>query len=189
MDMLTVALGVEKPSIYANFGSKKDLYLEALAHYQTILMAKVSEDLRSGTTAREGIERLMRNLMAHDNSEIRRGCMATNSALEMADLDPDIRARIKAAFDELLSMLTQAIRRGQQEGDIRKDRPAGALAQFIVSCFGGARVLEKTSAEASHWPETLQLALSVLDPVVRATAGASTSKGTRASSRKSRSIR
>ncbi|MGH8524776.1 MAG: TetR/AcrR family transcriptional regulator [Gammaproteobacteria bacterium] len=164
MDMLTAALGVEKPSIYANFGSKKELYLEALASYQTMLMARVSGDLQSGGSARKGVNQLICNLLAPNHAKIRRGCMATNSTLEMADLDPEIQARVKETFKEMLAALTQAIRRGQQDGDIRNDRSAGALAQFIVGCVGGTRVLEKTSVETPHWAETVRLALSVLDP-------------------------
>ena len=182
MDMLTDALGVEKPSIYANFGSKKALYLEALARYQSMLMARVTSDLQAGSSAREGLNQLMRNLLVPNHGLIRRGCMATNSALEMADLDPDIQARVKETYRELLTALTQAIHRGQQEGDIRNDRSAGALAQFIVSCFGGSRVLEKTSVETPHWAETVNIALSVLDPPVnirRSTTGRAS--GTRGS--------
>ena len=180
MEMLTAALGVEKPSIYSNFGSKKELYLEALSQYRTMLMERVSRDLQSGTRAREGLDRLISNLLAPSNAAIRRGCLATNSALEMADLDADVRALVKTTFADLLATLTQAIRRGQQEGDIRDDRSAASLAQFVASCFGGARVLEKSSIDTSHWAETGRLILSVLDPpkTSRRSAGAgSTSRG------------
>lgn len=164
MDMLTSALGVEKPSIYSNFGSKKDLYLEALDHYRAMLMSRITEGLQRGKNAREGLDLVMSELMAPNNARLRRGCLTTNSALEMADVDPDIRARIRETFNDLFGLLTRTIRRGQQEGSIRDDQPAGALAQFLVSCFEGVRVLEKTSAEMPHWLETARLALAVLDP-------------------------
>src|ERR1700733_13813544 len=41
MDMLTERLGVEKPSIYASFGSKHKLYLSALGHYREWLIGSV----------------------------------------------------------------------------------------------------------------------------------------------------
>ena len=163
MDMLTEVLGVEKPSIYANFGSKKQLFLEALGHYRTTLIGRVSADLKQGISARQGLDRLVRNLMAPSNAQIRRGCLATNSALEMADLDPEIRAHVTATFSEFLALLTRAIRRGQSEGDIRQDQSAGALAQFLISCFGGVRVLEKTGVESSYWLAAARITLSALD--------------------------
>lgn len=164
MDMLTSALGVEKPSIYSNFGSKKDLYLEALDHYRAMLMSRIKTSLERGANAREALHLLMVELMAPNNARIRRGCLATNSALEMAEVDPEISVRIKQTFDDLFGLMTQTVRRGQRDGSIRDDRPAGALAQFLVSCFEGVRVLEKTSAELPHWQETARLALAVLDP-------------------------
>lgn len=183
MDMLTSALGVEKPSIYSNFGSKKDLYLEALDHYQAMLMTRIKSSLERGANARESLDLLMAELMAPNNARIRRGCLATNSALEMAEADPDIRARIKQTFDDLLGLMSQTIRRGQRDGSIRDDRPAGALAQFLVSCFEGVRVLEKTSAELPHWQETARLALAVLDPQATPAARGTRRKTTRPTAR------
>jgi AcrR family transcriptional regulator len=41
MYMLSEQLGVEKPSIYASFGSKHKLYLSALGHYREWLIGSV----------------------------------------------------------------------------------------------------------------------------------------------------
>lgn len=179
MDMLTSALGVEKPSIYSNFGSKKDLYLEALDHYQAMLMSRIETSLERGANAREGLDLLMIELMAPNNARIRRGCLATNAVLEMAKADPDISARIKQTFDDLFGLMTQSVRRGQRDGSIRDDRPAGALAQFLVSCFEGVRVLEKTSAEMPHWQEAARLALAALDPPTKTLTRGSNRKAAR----------
>lgn len=191
MDMLTAALGVEKPSIYSNFGSKKGLYLEALESYHVMLRSRIASGLQSDVSARDGLDRVMNELMAPSNAAIRRGCLATNSALEIADLDPEIRSRIKETFDDLLGLFTQAIRRGQQDGSIRDDRPAGALAQFLLSCFGGVRVLEKTGVDAPHWSEAARLALSVLDAPAAPRSGKSgpASKAKAAPRRKPKALR
>lgn len=162
MEMLTQALGVEKPSIYSNFGSKKDLFLEALDSYRVMLKLRMSATLARGANAREGLEHLITEMMTPSNAVMRRGCLATNSALEIADLDPEIRSRIRDTFNDVLELFTQAIRQGQQEGDIRDDRSAGALAHFLFTCFGGVRILEKTSIETPHWSEAARLAFSVL---------------------------
>src|ERR1700722_14509117 len=47
MDMLTTAVGVEKPSIYASFGSKNKLYLTALTHYRKWLIGFVRNSISS----------------------------------------------------------------------------------------------------------------------------------------------
>jgi TetR/AcrR family transcriptional repressor of nem operon len=164
MEMLTEALGVAKPSIYANFGSKKALFREVLENYHTTLIAHISQELQKRRSVRESLRQLMCQLMAPDRSEWRRGCLVTNSALEMAHLDADLKACIDKTFSDLMGLFTDAIIRGQQAGEIRTDRSAAALAGFIVSTFQGVRVLEKTGLESVHWLDSVGLAISVLDP-------------------------
>ncbi|MGH8526794.1 MAG: TetR/AcrR family transcriptional regulator, partial [Gammaproteobacteria bacterium] len=163
MEMLADALAVAKPSIYANFGSKKALFLEALKNYQTSFVGRMSSHLQQGHGVRDGLHRLLCDLIAPCMLEVRQGCLATNSVSEMSNLDPDIRAQINHTFHELLRLFTEAIRRGQQLGDIRNQRPAAELATFIVSSLQGVRVLEKTSVDLSHRNGIAWLALSVLD--------------------------
>jgi TetR/AcrR family transcriptional regulator, transcriptional repressor for nem operon len=168
MEMLTDALGVAKPSIYANFGSKKALFREVLENYRAAWIGRISHELQTCRSAREGLSQLMRQLMAPDHGECRRGCMVTNAALEMAHLDPDLSACVDKTFSDLLGLFAEAIGRGQQEGEIRTDLPAASLARFIVSSFQGVRVLEKTGLETDHWLDSVRLVMSVLDPPVLA---------------------
>lgn len=169
MDMLTEALGVARLSIYAIFGSKKALFLKALAHYHSTFFARISNHLEREQSTRAGLYTLMSELMAPRDNGLRRGCFATNVALEMADLDPDIKIRVNAFFQDLVDLFTRAIHRGQQAGEIRQDWPAADLAQFLISSFEGVRVLEKTNVELSRWPDATSLALSVLDDRQRTT--------------------
>jgi len=57
MDMLTERLGVEKPSIYASFGSKHKLYLNALGHYRVWLIASVRHIVSAAPSARAANKR------------------------------------------------------------------------------------------------------------------------------------
>lgn len=164
MEMLTATLGVAKPSIYANFGSKKALFQEVLENYHVTLIGRMSHELQKRHSARESLGQLMRQLMMPDGAESCRGCLVTNSALEIAHLDPDLKACVDRIFGDLLSLFANAISRGQQEGEIRADLPAAALARFIVSSFQGVRVLERTGVETDHWLDSVRLVMSVLDP-------------------------
>lgn len=162
MDMLTNALRVAKPSIYANFGNKKALYLKALEDNHNRFMARVSHDLQKSGSALESLNKLISELMAPNRAHCRRGSLATNSALELADVDPEIRACLNKAFNDLLELFAHAIARGQQQGEIRNNFPASALAHFIFSSVQGIRIMEKTGGEMPHWDEITRLTLSAL---------------------------
>ncbi len=59
MNDLCDAMGIRSPSLYAAFGSKEALYLEAIQHYVQTIGPPVWDKLVEGTTARAGVEKLL----------------------------------------------------------------------------------------------------------------------------------
>lgn len=164
MEMLTTTLGVEKPSVYASFGSKQQLYLEALDQYRQLVIDTVQASLNDAPSARAGLDRTVRRMMARGGRSERKGCFATNSALERADNDPEVQAIIRETFAQLTTVFRKAVQRGQAEGSVRGDRSAELLAHYLVNGIEGARILERTKASNRVMDEAAVLTLSVLDP-------------------------
>ena len=161
--MLTAHLGVEKPSIYASFGSKHDLYLEALRQYRKLMIDTVRELLSAAPTARAAIEQALRTIMPSSGRRKRRGCFATNSTLELADHDPRVLEVLKGTFEELAEVFTAKIRRGQSQGDIRSDVPAETLAQLLINAIEGSRIMEKARLPKFKAAAVAELILGLLD--------------------------
>ena len=59
MNDLCDAMGIRSPSLYAAFGSKEALYLEAIDHYVRTIGHPVWDKLEEGATARAGVENLL----------------------------------------------------------------------------------------------------------------------------------
>src|SRR6201996_9782455 len=59
MNDLCDAMDVRSPSLYAAFGSKEALYLEAVERYVDIQGHRVWDKIDDGATARAGIENLL----------------------------------------------------------------------------------------------------------------------------------
>ena len=59
MNDLCDAMGVRSPSLYAAFGSKEALYLEAIGHYVRTIGPPIWEELAEGATARASVENLL----------------------------------------------------------------------------------------------------------------------------------
>src|SRR5260370_31472836 len=59
MNDLCDAMGIGSPSLYAAFGSKEALYLEAVEYYLRAQGPPIWEKLAEGTTARDGIHNLL----------------------------------------------------------------------------------------------------------------------------------
>jgi len=56
MSDLTEAMGINPPSLYAAFGSKEELYREAIAHYTATESDEIVAPLRQAPTARAAVE-------------------------------------------------------------------------------------------------------------------------------------
>ena len=166
MDMLTTSLGVEKPSVYATFGSKQGLYLEALSQYRQWVIDTMNGLLDGAPNARTGIDRTVRTMMSRGTRTHRKGCFATNSALELSDHDDDARALVRDTFADMAALLRKAIQRAQSEGSVRTDCTAEVLAQYLLNGIEGARILERTKASARSMEEVASLTLRALDPSI-----------------------
>ena len=82
MDDLLEAMQIGRQSLYAAFGDKRRLYVEALERYQQASVAGHLRRLRSGTSPLAGIEALMIGLIPADDAERRLGCMGVGSVAE-----------------------------------------------------------------------------------------------------------
>lgn len=165
MEMLTKELGVEKPSIYAAFGSKRDLYLAALLHYRTSLVKQVADFLESAASPRIGIDRVVRFMMTSlYEPGVQDGCLVTNAALELADHDADVAAHASVMLREIGELFEKALMAGQEAGEVTTRVPADLLAAYLINTVEGARVMEKTRPGKERLQALAQFALAALDP-------------------------
>jgi TetR/AcrR family transcriptional regulator, transcriptional repressor for nem operon len=169
MEMLTRELGVEKPSIYATFGNKRTLYLEALLHYRTSIVRQIAQFLASAPNPRAGIDRVVRFMMTSlYEPGVQEGCMATNAALELADHDPEVAAHVSTMLGEIGSLFEKCLLAGQKSGEVTTRVSAELLAAYLVNAIEGARVMEKTRPGKEKLEALAQFCLSALDPAVDA---------------------
>lgn len=142
---LAEATGVAKGSLYNAFNSKRELFDRALARYD-VLGAEFAEELlsRRGST-RESIRSFLRLLVDSDvERPVRRGCLAVNTAVEMAGHDPEIVRAIRTAQEHTIAALAARIAQGQHGGDVVPEIDAKAFAEFLMNTIVGLRVMAKT---------------------------------------------
>lgn len=160
---LVDATGLGRGSLYAAYANKDGLFEQALRRYLQRAQAHV-EKLRQEGTPIGRLRELMTDIVEADlNASQKRGCLATNSAIEMAGRDPRVADLVRQNFDILTRGIEQAIRRGQTAGEIRPEADAGVLALFLFNAVQGLRVLAKTSR-----PEDQSKLAAVIDQTLAA---------------------
>jgi AcrR family transcriptional regulator len=147
MNDLCDAMGVRSPSLYAAFGSKEALYLEAVEHYVRTQGPPVWDKLAEGATARAGIENL---LIAGTESLPKSratpaGCMAVLAAV--GDEWPTAIARVvKKVRLEMLGMLRSRLETAVAKGELPASTDIDGLSRFYLSVFQGMAIQARDGA-------------------------------------------
>ncbi|WP_067702058.1 TetR/AcrR family transcriptional regulator [Nocardia jejuensis] len=142
---LAAATGIGKGSLYNTFGSKRQLFDQAFAHYSVRGAELAREFLAEPGGTRERVRDFLRMLVDTDLAQpIRRGCMAVNTAVEFAGQDPDIDRAILEATEGVIAALADRIEQGRRDGDIRADIDPRVYAEYLMTTIGGLRIMAKT---------------------------------------------
>jgi TetR/AcrR family transcriptional repressor of nem operon len=156
VDDLTAACGLGRGSLYAAFGSKDALYLQALEHYQTTEGARVRACLAGDAPVAERVRALFERFASDglDDPE-NRGCFMLNAAAERAPHDPatarQVRGGVRAMEDALASELEAA---GRED--------ARALARYLVTALNGVRITAKATRDRAVVTDAIEIALRAL---------------------------
>lgn len=139
LNRIAAATGVSKPSLYAAFGDKEHLYLQALAHYGTRLQAHYTQVLEAEPDARRAIEALLHTAVESSGRGVPGGCMVVAGA---ATCDADgIPSSVRRAISDALSTRVRAIAerlaRAQREGQLSASVDTAALASFYSTVQAG----------------------------------------------------
>jgi TetR/AcrR family transcriptional repressor of nem operon len=136
---LMQAMGLQKGSIYKAFGDKHALFLCALQRYLDQGYEAQRETLAKATSPRAAIQAWLDRLVEAAPAEggSCRGCLAVNTLIELGPHDEQARRVLEAHFERMRNLLMEQIRRGQEQGEIRRDVDAGQCARFLLTMVGG----------------------------------------------------
>src|SRR5437764_11063990 len=109
---LTRAMGINKPSLYAAFGNKEQLFRKALERYQTGPMSFLTEALRQ-PTARAVAEAIFSGFvwMQHDRDKAR-GCLVVSGALACGEEAETVRRELAQVRRAIVTALRERFERG-----------------------------------------------------------------------------
>jgi TetR/AcrR family transcriptional regulator, transcriptional repressor for nem operon len=159
---LAEATGVGKGSLYNAFGSKRQLFDQALARYGRVGAERAGEILSRPGTTRERIRAYLRETVDSDLAQpVRRGCLAVNTAAEFGGHDEGITRTLHGIEERIIGVLENRIDQGRRDGDISSDVDARAAAEFLMNTSVGLRIMAKTH-DARTLYRIIEVALTVL---------------------------
>lgn len=150
---LTGAMGIGSPSLYAAFGSKDELYAEALRHFGERFEALVWGNFRTAATAYDAITALLMDSAAAFTGSCGqndpRGCMVTLSAVG-SEGHVELGERVRAARALAVTRVEQRLGQAVVDGELGADTDIPGLARFVVAVQNGMSILARDGASRAE---------------------------------------
>src|SRR5580704_11461078 len=137
---LTKAMGINRPSLYAAFGNKEQLFRKALDRYQTGPMSFLTEALKE-PTARAAAEAIFSGFIRMQrNREKARGCLIVSGALASGDEAETVRQELAQLRQSIVAVFRKRFERAVEDGDLPKGTDCATLARYVATVLGGLAV-------------------------------------------------
>jgi TetR/AcrR family transcriptional regulator, transcriptional repressor for nem operon len=170
LDDICTATGLGRGSLYAAFGDKHALFLEALGDYCARNESGFEELLRGPDES--ALSRLRCYLtglveLARADEE-RLGCMAGRFAIELGEQDPQVAARIQQDFALQRAALLECVEGAQRAGDLDPAASSGDIAGLLLAITRGMEVIARAGADLATLQATANQAYASLPLTPRA---------------------
>ena len=156
---LTSAMGINRPSLYATFGSKQQLFERAFARYHEARVAGARAAL-DRPTAYAAVEAFLRagadGLTADDHPA---GCLSIQGGLACSAENACIAEILAAGRAATESALEERLSRASEEGDLPNGVDARSLARFVMALSEGHAVHAAAGASREDLQRSVDIAM------------------------------
>jgi TetR/AcrR family transcriptional regulator, transcriptional repressor for nem operon len=160
---LLEATGIGKGSFYNYFKSKHNMFELCLQRYRSSQADAMIAFLKQPISAKVRLRGALEQLIKFDlEGPVRKGCMAVNTAAELATSDESALGIVQAMFDRTEAAFAQLIEDGQSTGDIRTDIDAASLASLLFTTVLGLRIAGLVADTPDRLERTVDAALRLL---------------------------
>ncbi|MGI3777953.1 MAG: TetR/AcrR family transcriptional regulator [Janthinobacterium lividum] len=143
---LTTAMGVSAPSLYAAFGDKKRLFLEAMRRYAGDTDA-IRRRVDGAATAREAArDMLVGAAVAYTGADTPRGCLLASATASGSAGSADVQQAVAGVRRLIEAGLRARVERDVAEGVLPPGTDAAALSGLVMALAQGLSTLARDGA-------------------------------------------
>lgn len=157
---LTAAMGITKPSLYACFGNKEELFRKALDSYEGGYRAMADAALAE-PDARMAVRRLLQGYAdLLTRQDMPHGCLGLNGAIACSPDSESIRQELVRRRLEAEAVVARRLERAREEGELGPDANPEALARYLMAVAMGLAVQAKAGATREMLGEVVELTMA-----------------------------
>jgi len=156
---LTRAMRINRPSLYAAFGNKEQLFRKVLDRYVDGPLAYFGKAL-AAAKARDVIEQILFGAarMASD-PRLPAGCLMVQGALACGDAAGSVRKEVAGRRGASEVVLRRRLQRAKRQGDLPQDADPAELARYVMTVLQGMAVQGADGATPDQLRRVAQVAL------------------------------
>ena len=161
---LVDGLGISRSSLYDTYTDKHTLFVKALESYQCNGAGKIQQIIDNTDSAKDTIKKLLEfagDEMLGDKQQ--KGCFILNAEVEVAPHDAEVNKLVCQNDQQMEEAFFQVINNGINNGEIKNNKDARALARFIFNALKGMRVTAKSTKDKAAFDDIIKLTVSILN--------------------------
>jgi TetR/AcrR family transcriptional repressor of nem operon len=150
---LVAEFGVNRKSMYAEFGSKQQLFEATLEHYNKKHLTQVLAPLEAPDASLDGIRQAFYGYASASEGPFRGlGCLMCNTAVERGALDPGSGRFVAAYLERITRAFRHALSNAHQGGEIDPTVDLDEIAGFLTTALiGMAASIRAKAPPAQLW--------------------------------------
>jgi AcrR family transcriptional regulator len=163
--------GIAAPSFYAAFGSKEELFREAVELYSQTLGAPMMKALEEGATARASIEALLEAAAeSFCKPGLPRGCFLVFGAFKNQPSNKNVEDYVRGLRVRRQRVIQRRLQRAVAEGELPKNLDVVAMAAFYTTVIDGLAIQARDGVSRKALNFAVRCAMAAWDPMVSAAA-------------------
>jgi len=159
MAELTAEMGIAKPSLYAAFGNKEELFKKALDLYEREKLAYMADALKEPTSRRMAERLLYGALEMQTSSCDPKGCLGVISSVACGPEASSIRECVIEKQRSARKAVIARLEEYQREGDLPADIEPEALSRYMTAVLQGLAVQAGAGASREELKSLVEMAL------------------------------
>lgn len=137
---LTAAMGINKPSMYATFGNKEQLYLQAIEMYKLREGAPFFEALNQ-QSIRDVIAAVFCGIVeAKCSNEKHKGCLMIQSSLACSDDSHIIKTSALKMRGEFIQLIQERFDKAAEDGQLIDNANTQLMTHYAVTMLDGLQI-------------------------------------------------
>ncbi len=148
MQDLVDSMGVNRASMYATFGDKRSLFIQALRLYAVDMLEAYLAGLERQYSPRQAVLAVFDDAVASALADdAHNGCFLANTSVELSAHDPEIAGIVAGGLSRMEGFFHRIIHSGQATGEIPVTVDATEASRALLGLLTGLRVLARSRPE------------------------------------------